>query len=51
MMAKAWLLAVLSWLLPTLLFANLASLLYFAIHPESTVARFLNEAPGGFNSR
>lgn len=34
-------LAVLLWLLPTLAFANLATLLYFAIHYDAIVARFL----------
>lgn len=34
-------LAVALWALPTLLFANLAILLYFAIHFESIVSRFL----------
>lgn len=34
-------LAVLLWLLPALAFANLATLLYFAIHYDSIVARFL----------
>jgi hypothetical protein len=32
---------VLLWLLPTLLFANLATLLYFAIHFDEIVASFL----------
>jgi len=32
---------VLLWLLPTLAFANLATLLYFAIHYDAIVARFL----------
>ncbi len=31
----------LSWLVPTLAFANLATLLYFAIHFDEIVARFL----------
>ena len=33
-------LVVLLWLLPTLAFANLATLLYFAIHYDAIVARF-----------
>jgi len=33
--------AVLLWLVPTLLFANLAVLLYFAIHFEALVAKLL----------
>jgi hypothetical protein len=35
------LLTVLLWLLPVLAFANLATLLYFAIHFDAIVARFL----------
>jgi len=34
-------LTTLLWLLPTLAFANLATLLYFAIHYDSIVAKFL----------
>jgi len=34
-------LVVLLWLLPTLFFANLATLLYFAVHYDAIVARFL----------
>ncbi len=34
-------LVTLLWLAPTLAFANLATLLYFAIHYDSIVARFL----------
>jgi hypothetical protein len=34
-------LAVLAWLVPVLLFANLATLLYVAIHFEALVARFV----------
>jgi hypothetical protein len=34
-------LALLLWLVPILAFANLATLLYFAIHYDSLVARFL----------
>ena len=34
-------LVTLLWLVPTLAFANLATLLYFAIHYDSIVARFL----------
>jgi hypothetical protein len=33
--------AVLAWLVPILLFANLATLLYVAIHFEALVARFV----------
>jgi hypothetical protein len=35
------LLVVLLWLLPTLAFGNLATLLYFAIHYDAIVARFV----------
>lgn len=34
-------LVMLAWLLPVLAFVNLATLLYFAIHYDSIVARFL----------
>jgi len=34
-------LVALLWLVPTLAFANLATLLYFAIHYDAIVARFL----------
>ena len=34
-------LAVVLWLVPTLLFANLSILLYFAIHFDAIVSRFL----------
>jgi len=34
-------LVVLLWLLPTIAFVNLATLLYFAIHYDSIVARFV----------
>jgi hypothetical protein len=34
--------AVLAWLIPVLLFANLATLLYVAIHFEALVARFVS---------
>jgi hypothetical protein len=34
-------LAALAWLVPVLLFANLATLLYVAIHFEALVARFV----------
>jgi len=41
---EASLLVLLLWLLPVLLFANLATLLYFAMHYDSIVSLFVTQA-------